>query len=47
MSQLCLWLRHGQVEMFGPTSEVVTRYEQEVGEAPEDALRTPELAEMA
>ena len=47
MSQLCLWLRHGQVEMLGPTSEVVTRYEQEVGGAPEDALRTPELAEMA
>ena len=47
MSQLCLWLRHGQVEMLGPTSEVVTRYEQEVGIAPEDALRTPELAEMA
>jgi lipopolysaccharide transport system ATP-binding protein len=47
MSQLCLWLRQGQVEMFGPTSEVVSHYEQEVGQAPEDALRTPELAEMA
>ena len=47
MSQLCLWLRHGQVEMFGPTSEVVLHYEQEVATTAEDALGTPELAETA
>jgi lipopolysaccharide transport system ATP-binding protein len=45
MSQLCLWLRHGQVEMFGPTSEVVPQYEQETGAVREDAQRTPELAQ--
>src|SRR6202008_1655329 len=32
MSQCCLWLRHGQVEMFGPTNEVVTRYEHAMNE---------------
>ena len=30
-SQLCLWLRQGQVEMFGPTTEVVPLYEREMG----------------
>jgi lipopolysaccharide transport system ATP-binding protein len=44
MSQFCLWLRHGQVEMFGPTGEVVTHYEQEVAAAAEETQRTPELA---
>jgi len=45
MSQFCLWLRHGQVKMFGPTSEVVPQYEQETSAGPEDAQRTPELAQ--
>jgi lipopolysaccharide transport system ATP-binding protein len=29
MSQVCLWLRHGRVEMFGPTNEVVSDYEKQ------------------
>jgi homopolymeric O-antigen transport system ATP-binding protein len=29
MSQVCLWLRHGRVEMQGPTQEVVSRYERQ------------------
>jgi lipopolysaccharide transport system ATP-binding protein len=29
MSQVSLWLRHGRVEMFGPTHEVVSCYEKE------------------
>ena len=29
MSQVCLWLRHGRVEMFGPTHEVVSHYERQ------------------
>ena len=29
MSQVCLWLRHGRVEMFGPTHEVVSHYEKQ------------------
>jgi lipopolysaccharide transport system ATP-binding protein len=29
MSQVCMWLRHGRVEMFGPTHEVVSCYEKE------------------
>ena len=45
MSGLCLWLRHGQVEMFGPTSEVVAHYEREMDEALEESLRAAELAE--
>jgi lipopolysaccharide transport system ATP-binding protein len=28
-SQMCLWLSHGRVVMFGPTDEVVDRYEGE------------------
>jgi lipopolysaccharide transport system ATP-binding protein len=29
MSQICLWLRQGRVEMFGPTHEVVSLYEKQ------------------
>ena len=29
MSQVCMWLRRGQVEMFGPSNEVVSRYEKQ------------------
>jgi lipopolysaccharide transport system ATP-binding protein len=29
MSQVCLWLREGRVEMFGPTHEVVSHYEKQ------------------
>ncbi len=29
MSQVCLWLRHGRIEMFGPTHEVVSAYEKQ------------------
>jgi lipopolysaccharide transport system ATP-binding protein len=29
MSQVCLWLRQGRVEMFGPTNEVVSHYEKQ------------------
>jgi ABC-type glutathione transport system ATPase component len=29
MSQVCLWLQHGKIAMFGPTHEVVARYEKE------------------
>jgi ABC-type polysaccharide/polyol phosphate transport system ATPase subunit len=31
-SQMCLWLKHGQVHMFGPTHEVVDCYEREAVE---------------
>jgi lipopolysaccharide transport system ATP-binding protein len=47
MSQLCLWLRHGQVGMFGPTRDVVSLYERETGEPAAAASRTPELAQTA
>jgi lipopolysaccharide transport system ATP-binding protein len=29
LSQICLWLRHGRIEMVGPTNEVVSQYERE------------------
>jgi lipopolysaccharide transport system ATP-binding protein len=29
LSQFCLWLRHGRVEMFGPTHEIVSAYEKQ------------------
>jgi lipopolysaccharide transport system ATP-binding protein len=44
MSQHCLWLRHGQVEMFGPTNEVVSYYEQETGGSAESSVKPTELA---
>ena len=44
MSHRCLWLRHGQVEMFGPTNEVVTHYERAMNEVVDDRLRPAELA---
>jgi lipopolysaccharide transport system ATP-binding protein len=47
MSQHCLWLRHGQVEMFGPTNEVVSFYEQETGGPLEPSVKAPELAHSA
>jgi lipopolysaccharide transport system ATP-binding protein len=47
LSHRCLWLRHGQVVMFGPTTEVVTHYEREMNEAVEDSRRPAELAETA
>jgi ABC-type polysaccharide/polyol phosphate transport system ATPase subunit len=28
LSQFCLWLKHGRIEMFGPTHEVVSEYEK-------------------
>src|SRR5262245_49100229 len=28
MSQVCMWLRHGKVEMFGPSHEVLSQYEK-------------------
>jgi lipopolysaccharide transport system ATP-binding protein len=31
-SQMCLWLSHGRMVMFGPTDEVVNRYESESAE---------------
>jgi ABC-type polysaccharide/polyol phosphate transport system ATPase subunit len=31
-SQMCLWLSHGRVVMFGPTDEVVDQYERESAE---------------
>src|SRR5882762_4808377 len=31
-SQMCLWLSHGRMVMFGPTDEVVDRYERESAE---------------
>lgn len=46
-SQLCLWLRQGQVEMFGPTTEVVPLYEREMGGGGEHGTRTPQLAQTA
>jgi homopolymeric O-antigen transport system ATP-binding protein len=45
LSHRCLWLRHGQVVMFGPTNEVVTHYEQETQVAIDDSRRPAELAE--
>ncbi|MBV8102480.1 MAG: ABC transporter ATP-binding protein [Verrucomicrobia bacterium] len=47
MSHRCLWLRRGQVEMFGPTNEVVTHYEHEMNEAVDDRRRPAELAGTA
>jgi lipopolysaccharide transport system ATP-binding protein len=29
MSQVCMWLRRGRVEMFGPSHEVVSQYEKQ------------------
>ena len=29
MSQICMWLRHGQVEMFGPSYVVVSEYQKQ------------------
>ena len=29
MSQVCMWLRHGQVEMFGPSHVVVSEYQKQ------------------
>ena len=29
MSQVCMWLHHGRVQMFGPTHEVVAQYEKQ------------------
>lgn len=29
MSQVCMWLRHGRVEMFGASHEVVAQYEKQ------------------
>src|SRR6266404_6194920 len=29
LSQFCLWLKHGHIEMFGPTHEVVSEYERQ------------------
>jgi lipopolysaccharide transport system ATP-binding protein len=29
MSRVCMWLRRGRVEMFGPSNEVISRYERE------------------
>jgi hypothetical protein len=29
MSQVCMWLRHGRVERFGPSHEVVSHYEKQ------------------
>jgi lipopolysaccharide transport system ATP-binding protein len=29
MSQVCMWLRHGRVEMFGPSHEVLSQYEKQ------------------
>jgi lipopolysaccharide transport system ATP-binding protein len=29
MSQFCMWLRHGQVEMLGPSHEVASQYEKQ------------------
>ena len=29
MSQVCMWLRRGRVEMFGPSNEVVSQYEKQ------------------
>ena len=29
MSQTCMWLKHGRIEMFGPTHKVVSEYEKQ------------------
>jgi lipopolysaccharide transport system ATP-binding protein len=29
MSQVCMWLHHGRIQMFGPTNEVVSCYERQ------------------
>jgi homopolymeric O-antigen transport system ATP-binding protein len=29
MCQVCMWLRHGRIEMFGPTHEVVPHFEKQ------------------
>jgi lipopolysaccharide transport system ATP-binding protein len=40
-SQMCLWLSHGRVVMFGPTDEVVDRYEAESAEKLEATKGAP------
>jgi len=45
LSHRCLWLRHGQVVMLGPTNEVVTHYEREMNVAVDDSRRPAEFAE--
>jgi lipopolysaccharide transport system ATP-binding protein len=47
MSQHCLWLRHGQIEMFGPTNEVVSYYEHATGGPAESSVKVAELAHSA
>lgn len=47
ISRHCLWLRNGQVEMFGPTNEVVACYEEEVGGTIEPSLKSTALAHSA
>ena len=41
MSQVCMWLSHGQVQLFGPTHEVVAQFEKQtthdVGHLPEES----------
>jgi lipopolysaccharide transport system ATP-binding protein len=40
-SQMCIWLSHGRVVMFGPTDEVVDRYEGETAERIEASKSAP------
>lgn len=40
-SQMCLWLSHGRIVMFGPTDEVVDRYEGEAVEGIEASKSAP------
>src|SRR5260221_2006419 len=40
-SQMCLWLSHGRIVMFGPTDEVVDRYEGEAAEGIEASKSAP------
>jgi lipopolysaccharide transport system ATP-binding protein len=30
MSQMCMWLRHGRIEMLGPTQEITAQYEKQM-----------------
>jgi len=50
MSQVCIWLHHGRIQMFGPTHEVVAQYEKQttldvVSELEKQTAHAHELAQ--
>ncbi len=41
MSQICMWLSHGEVKMFGPTEKVVLAYEKQTAKLTQVAVTEP------